>query len=158
MALKWNSFWRCPVQCASAMFVMYSDKNRQYTSKAPDGTAIKHRSKRDLHLNRASAHHFHNNNKAAALFPVTSEEKCHILIPFFVRWNKNETSRHFLLLLQSTAQVKQPQISLFLRLRTWRECEVCKVKRGCETVCACVCVCVCVSARLHSACVCVLAD
>ncbi len=51
-----------------AMFVMYSDKNRQYTVKAPDGAAVQLRSKRNLPLNRTSAHHLHNNNKAAALF------------------------------------------------------------------------------------------
>ena len=72
MTLKWKFSWCCTVQYASAMFVMYSDKNRQYTVKAPDGRAVQLRSKGNLHLNRASAHHFHNNNKAAAL--LTSDQ------------------------------------------------------------------------------------
>lgn len=66
------------------MLVMYSYKNRQYTVKAPDGIAVQLCSKRNLHLNGASASHFHNNNKAGALLPMTSVEKCHILIPFLL--------------------------------------------------------------------------
>lgn len=63
------------------MFVMYSDKNRKYAAKASDGAAVRVPSKRNLHLNSTSAHHFHDNNKAVCFLPVTTEEGCHILIP-----------------------------------------------------------------------------
>lgn len=124
---------------------MGSGKNSQHTVKVPDGTAAQDFSKRNLRLNRASAHHSRNNNKAAAFF--TSDqcwEMSHPDTSSHLFDDENNTSMHFLLLLQSTAQVKRPQISMFLSLRTWCECEVCKVKGGCETVCACVCVHVCI--------------
>ena len=73
---------------------MSSNKNKQYTVRAPDGTVVCLCSKRYLHLNRVSAHHLHNNNKAAALLPKTSVEKCHILIPilFDGKYSSSETT------------------------------------------------------------------
>lgn len=139
------------VQCVWCILICMKKKpnpkkSRRCTVKAPDGAAVRHPSKRYLHLNRASAHHLHNNNKTAALLPVTSVEKCHILIPILSdgKYSSSETTTDKL--------VSQSADMMWM----W---SVQSQKSLWNSVCLCLCLCACVHLHIRAVnpcmCVCV---